>query len=133
LLLLELCFIVALDIPLQCFLLSKMRSRPFRYVGIMPVEADPLCMSWAAQITQMDKAMIISKFGFEEAQKAGVFNAAYLQVGVDTEMWKPATAEERNRIRTSVLGFDEDTFAVLTVADNQERKNFIGERNVLFR
>jgi glycosyltransferase involved in cell wall biosynthesis len=117
------CFVVALDIPLQCFLLSKMRNRPFKYVGIMPVEADPLCMSWAAQITQMDKAMIISKFGFEEAKKAGVFIAAYLQVGVDTDLWRIPIAEERNKIRTSILGFDEDTFAVLTVADNQERKN----------
>lgn len=99
-----------------------MRNRPFKYVGILPIEADPLCMSWAAQLTQMDKVMIISKFGLVEAEKAGVFNAAYLQVGVDTELWKPPTPEERQRVR-SVLGFEEDTFAVLTIADNQERKN----------
>jgi len=116
------CFIVALDIPIQNHLLQRMRNRPFKYIGILPIEADPLCMSWAAQITQMDKAMIISKFGLEEAQKAGVFNAAYLQIGVDTELWKSPTPEERQKVR-SILGFEEDTFAVLTIADNQERKN----------
>jgi len=66
--------------------------------------------------------MIISKFGFEEAKRAGVFNAGYLQISIDTESWKQPTPEERRRIR-SIMGFEEDTFAVLTVADNQERKN----------
>ena len=117
------CFIVAMDIPIQCFFLNKMPNRPFKYVGIMPVEADPLSMSWAAQLTRMDKAMIISKFGYEEAKKAGVFNASYLQIGVDTELWRTPTVEERDKIRKSILGFEDDTFAVLTVADNQERKN----------
>jgi glycosyltransferase involved in cell wall biosynthesis len=119
------CFVVALDIPVQTLLLNRMANRPFKYVGIMPVEAPPLCLSWAAQLTQMNKAIIISKFGYEAAIQAGVFNAEYLQVGVDTNVWRLPTIEERNKIRTSIMGFDENTFVVLTVADNQERKNLV--------
>jgi len=39
--------IVALDIPLQEKVLSKAQGRPFKYIGIFPIEADPLCFSWA--------------------------------------------------------------------------------------
>lgn len=117
--------IVALDIPIQEQVigqLMKSGNRPFKYIGIMPVEADPLCLSWAMVLMQMDKALIISKFGVEEAKKAGVMAVDYLRVGVDRDFWKPITAEERKEGR-NILGIGEDTFTILSVADNQERKN----------
>jgi glycosyltransferase involved in cell wall biosynthesis len=115
--------VVALDIPIQENLLNKMRTKPpFKYVGIMPVEADPLCLSWAMALQMMDKQMIISEFGTEECHKVGITSAVHLPVGIDTQAWRIPAAEERAKFRKT-LGFEEDTYAVLTVADNQERKN----------
>src|SRR4030042_941732 len=115
-------FVVALDIPIQEQILhSMMQKPPFKYVGIMPVEADPLCLSWAMALMQMDKVFVISQFGTDEAKKVGV-EAEHIQLGIDTTAWKIPTMDERNNIRKN-MGFEEDTFAILTVADNQERKN----------
>ena len=114
--------IVALDIPIQERILLAIGEHPFKYVGIMPIEADPLCMSWAAVLMQMDSQWIISKFGTEEAHKAGVETAQYFEVGIDTNSWKPPTSEERANLRKG-FGFTDEDFVILTVADNQERKN----------
>jgi glycosyltransferase involved in cell wall biosynthesis len=52
-----------------------------------------------------------------------------MQVGIDTESWKQVTLEEKIKMRGS-FGFDEDTFVVLTVADNQERKNLVAAMDI---
>jgi glycosyltransferase involved in cell wall biosynthesis len=118
--------VVALDIPLQNFILQQIQDfrSTFKYVGIMPVEADPLCMSWAMVLLQMDLPLIISKFGTEECHKANVLSAKHIQLGVDQDMWVPATLEQKKKYRKGLLNVtDDETFVVLTVADNQERKN----------
>lgn len=114
--------VVALDIPLQEQYLNFIAQNALdvKYVGIMPVEADPLCMSWALLLMQMSKVFIISQFGTDEAQKAGV-DAEYLPIGIDAESWRSPTEEERTALRKA-LGFGDDEFIVLTVGYNQERK-----------
>lgn len=119
-------FICALDIPHQEQLLKHFNKilpqRGFKYIGIMAIEADPLCDSWSYVLMSMDKAFIISEFGAEAAREAGVYHAEHIQIGIDTTIWRAPTSDERNKLRKS-LGIDEDEFVVLTVADNQERKN----------
>ena len=117
--------VVALDIPIQERIINApyLKDRKLKYVGLFPVEADPLCFSWAMILMQMDKSLVISEFGTEEARKVGV-ESDYVQVGLDIEAWKRATPEEKSKLRSS-FGFDDDTFVVLTVADNQERKNLV--------
>jgi glycosyltransferase involved in cell wall biosynthesis len=123
--------IVAMDVYVHNpFLNILMQKKPFGYVGIMPIEAPPLCMTWAMVISQMDKPFIISEFGAVEARRAGVLEAEHLQIGVDTESWKPASPEEKKAFRNSMLGIDDDTFVVLQVADNQERKNIAAAMEV---
>jgi len=113
--------VVALDITLQEVVLRSISNRTFGYIGIMPIEADPLCMSWAMVLMQMDKVFIISQFGTDEAKKMNI-EAEHLQIGIDTELWRMPLAEEKQTLRKS-YGIDPDAFVVLTVADNQERKN----------
>jgi glycosyltransferase involved in cell wall biosynthesis len=117
--------IVALDIPRQEEIMNSpyLREREVKYVGMFPVEADPLCFSWAGILMQMDKTLVISQFGTEEAKKMGV-DATYVPVGIDTKAWPEVTPEQRSALRSS-YGFDDDTFVVLTIADNQERKNLV--------
>jgi glycosyltransferase involved in cell wall biosynthesis len=113
--------IVLLDIPLQEQLLQQFQQRTFKYVGIMPIEAPPLCTSFAMALSQMDKALIISGFGTQEALRFGI-NAEHLQIGIDVNAWNAPTTDERKKLRDA-FGLDDETFVVLTVADNQERKN----------
>lgn len=115
--------VVALDIPLQLRIIQQMKGgRPFKYVGIMPVEAGPICLTWSMGLMLMDKIFIISEFGRKECELQGI-PAEHLQIGIDTDSWRVPTAEEKQLIRKNVLGIGEDGFIILTVADNQERKN----------
>jgi glycosyltransferase involved in cell wall biosynthesis len=113
--------LVLLDIPLQQGLLGQFPERKFKYVGVFPIEAPPLCMTWAMVLSQMDKALVISEFGANEAQKKGI-DAEHIQIGIDIGTWKAPEPEEREKLR-SVFGVDDDTHVILTVADNQERKH----------
>lgn len=114
--------VVALDIIHHEKLLQVMNQKPFKYIGIMPVEADPLCDTWAMVLMQMNKVFIISEFGTKEAKKQNVPEVFHFPIGMDTEAWRVPAEEERQQFRTA-YGLEEDTFTVLTVADNQERKN----------
>lgn len=116
-------FCVSLDIPLQINIMRFMDNNKVHipYVGIFPVEGDPLCLTWAMQMMGMQAQLCISKFGTEECNKVNV-PAQHLQIGVDTVSWKMPTKQERKTIRES-MGIGEDEFVILTVADNQERKN----------
>jgi glycosyltransferase involved in cell wall biosynthesis len=114
--------LVMLDIPLQRHFFNSMPEYHDRYVALTPMENGPLCMTWAADLMRMQGLLFISELGKFEAQKAGVWKADHIRIGIDTEEWKLPTSQERSNIRRG-LGFDDDTFIILTVADNQERKN----------
>lgn len=113
---------VAMDLPLQGEFMKQMATRPFKYIGIFPVESDPLNFTSAMNIMQMDKPFVISEFGLEEVKKRGISHADHLPVGIDTLSWRIPTTEERTRLR-SAMGYTEDNYVFLTVAENQERKN----------
>lgn len=116
-------FICALDIPMQEIVLKMMgTTRPFKYIGILPIEAPPLCMSWAMVLMQMDQCFIISKFGTEEAKSKGLSNVEYLELGIDKNIWHSVSADEKLKLRTA-FGIEEDEFVILSIGDNQERKN----------
>jgi glycosyltransferase involved in cell wall biosynthesis len=117
-------YLVAMDIPLQEFFYNNLRRLPeqVKYMAITPLENGPLTMSWAAVLLNMDALFFISELGKQEAIKAGISKAEHLIVGVDTVFWHPATAVEKKSLRAG-MGIGEDEFVVLTVGDNQERKN----------
>ena len=70
--------IVLLDIFLQGDLLKVFQTRNFKYIGVLPIEAPPLCDDWAMILAQMDKTFIISEFGAKEAQRMGIIDAEHL-------------------------------------------------------
>lgn len=117
---------VAMDIPIQIQIMKMLKQYTgfqYKYVGIMPVESDPVTFSYAASLLQMDKVFIISQFGVDECNKVGV-NAEHFQVGVDANHWKMRTEEDKVTARKA-LNINPDAFVVCTVADNQERKNLV--------
>lgn len=112
--------VVALDIPLQDKFLGMERG-PIPYVGIFPVESGPVTPSWANILAAMTRRLVISKYGTDEVKKKNL-EATYLPIGIDTASWRLPSPKERKSLRTA-MGFAEDEFIVLTVADNHERKN----------
>lgn len=115
--------VCCLDIHMQERILQQVvieKEQP-PYIGIFPVEGDPLCMDWALVISQMQGQFCISKFGTDECKKKGL-PTEYIQIGIDTEAWRVPTLEEKKACRKA-LGYDEGDILILTVADNQERKN----------
>lgn len=114
--------IVALDIHFfQETFYPVAKKLAMKYICITPLESEPLCITWANLLTQMEKVFFISEFGASEAKKAGV-DAAHIRIGIDTNSWRLRTDAEYKAVR-GTLGFDDDDLVVLTVADNQERKN----------
>lgn len=114
--------LVALDIPLQEQIFNTLKGSNIKYMAITPLENGPLLKEWALTLSNMASVFFISQLGADEAKKAGVASAEHLYIGVDSVLWHPATPSERSNLRKN-LGFAEDEFVVLTVADNQERKN----------
>lgn len=124
--------IVALDIHIfQEKLIPLFKQMELPYIVITPLESDPLCVSWVNLLQQVEKVFFISQFGTDEAIKAGV-QAEHLEIGIDTESWRVRTEEEYKRSRKSI-GIQKDEFVILTVADNQERKNLSGGMEIVSR
>jgi len=124
-------FVVALDIPMQERLLSfPMIHGQMPYLGIFPIESGPLTQSWANVLNLMDKALVISKFGLQQMEDAGVEDGDYIPIGLDTESWRRPTRKERAKLREA-MGYTDDQLVVLTVADNQERKNLSAGMNII--
>lgn len=114
--------IVALDIPYLQQFSSLCKGLGIKMIAITPLENPPLTMSWSYLLQQIDKVFFISQMGTDEALKAGVENAEHLVVGMDTVSWRMRTTDEYTKGR-EMMGISPDTLVVLTVADNQERKN----------
>ena len=111
------------DIPNQEPLCKMAKEFEIPYICITPMENGPLCASWAMILSQVNKCYMMSEFAVKECKKMGV-EAEHLTIGIDTEAWRPPTPEERLKLRESYGIRDE--FVILTVADNQERKNLWG-------
>ena len=113
---------VGLDIPLQLSIQTALAETNIKYVAITPLENPPLTQSWVAGLMQMDYVFFISELGVDSAKAGGLTKCGYLPVGVDTESFYPPTPEERETTRAG-MGYKSDEYIILTVADNQERKN----------
>lgn len=128
--------LVAMDLPFQVQYIKNLENLMPRsdvetqqgltgkrkYIAITPLENGPLRMGWAAPLLNADSVFFISELGKQEAIKAGVLNADHIVIGIDHNAWHPATTDERVKLREG-LGISQDAFVVLTVAENQERKN----------
>jgi glycosyltransferase involved in cell wall biosynthesis len=114
--------VVALDIPLQILFFDKFAQYKKPYIAITPLENPPLTMSWTASMFNFSWTFFISELGKQAGLQAGLKKVDHLQVGIDSNFWHVPTKEEKASFRKG-MGIEEDEFVILTVADNQERKN----------
>ena len=122
-------FICGLDIPLQISIYHNLKPLGVKYVAITPLENPPLTQSWAAELMAMDYVFFISELGKQAALKAGLTKVDHLLVGADTKTFYPAEKDEKEKVRET-LGIDSE-FTIITVADNQERKNLWAEFEII--
>jgi len=113
--------VIALDIPQQLFFAERLRQEGIKHIAITPLENPPLTKTWMMGLSQLEWTFFISEISAQAAQDAGLKNSSHIRIGVDTEAWRLPTKDERERVRKS-MGID-NKFVILTVADNQERKN----------
>ena len=110
--------IVALDVPKICAILNAVHNRKFdlktiKVAGIFPVEASPLDDMWAANLLRFtDVRFTFTNFGMRVLSDAKV-SCNKISAGVD-HFWYA---------KDSVPKLVEHANFVLTVADNQVRKN----------
>lgn len=116
--------VVALDLPLQMRLLTEFPKpqRQFCYAGIFPLDGGPLVREWAAIVGEMNDAFAISQFAQCCCEDAGL-EVNFLPIGT-TGWFVHSEPGSREGVRQE-HGI-EDKFVILTVADNQERKNLAG-------
>lgn len=113
--------IVMLDIPLHIRLLQQFAGQ-LPYLAVFPVESAPLCTDWAMAMAQARTRLVMSRTG-QQALAAYGIDSTLLPIGVSSpDDWTPAELAERQMIREA-LGVEPDEFLVVSVADNQERKN----------
>lgn len=117
-------YIVALDIPYLSRFIEVAKRVNKKIIVITPLENPPLTASWAILLQQADKIMFISELGKVEAIAAGIDEkmVEHLLVGIDCLSWRRRETEEYEQGR-KMLAIPTDTLVILTVADNQERKN----------
>lgn len=113
--------VVAMDIPIQEMILKDSKKLGLKHIAITPLESDPLCFSWANVLSNADKVFFISQHATDEAIKAGL-EAEHIMVGIDTVSWRLPLPDEKQQVRKT-FNIPDDAFVILTVADNQERKN----------
>jgi len=116
-------FVVALDIPHQMRLPAWqiLGNRTIPLLGIFPVESGPLTPTWANALGFHDARLVISDYGTRMCNEAGL-PATHIPIGIDPDAWRMPGVKERKALRDT-LGMEPDDFVILTVADNQERKN----------
>jgi len=126
--------VVGLDIPQQGNMLDNFVKLQIPYIAITPLESGPLCMQWMMSLMRANKLFVISQYGADEINKEDV-SAEHLQIGIDSDVWKKRTNKDYRESRKNLFGIEDDTFIILTVADNQERKNLSGamESLVMFK
>lgn len=111
--------VVCGDIPLQeMFLRSPMAQ--LDYNAIFAVESDPLCFSWAMELSKINKRFAISQFGADECDKMGV-DTTHLPISIDLDIWHPSTPELKKQLK-EILGFGDKPVFFIN-ADGNERKN----------
>ena len=116
-------FVCLLDIPHQeaVFNWQAIGNRIVPFVGVFPIESGPLCNTWANVLSRLDARLVISQYGTDQCNDVGL-PATHIPIGLDAEAWRMPVEGEVERLREA-MGMEPEDFVVLTVADNQERKN----------
>ena len=129
--------IFVFDIIKHLKLEQAQQEREWEYTAIFPIESGPLSPEWTEQAQLIERRFVISQFGVKACDDASL-GVTFLPLGVDTKFWLPGDKEEARRnclqfwLEVEIAKLPDcvqdldwliSSKIVLTVADNQERKN----------
>lgn len=109
------------DIPVIMRQLEKYRPQ-VPLVGIFAVEGQPMSDTWAMALGSLAQRYTISEFGQKVCQEATLPSEHLLIPPGDVYKSLNRVKIRRNDVRLK-YGISPDEYLVITVADNQERKN----------
>lgn len=113
--------VIAMDIPHVIKYAEICEQLGIKVIAITALENPPLSMSWSYALQKLHKVFFISQAGTDAALQAELL-AEHLVVGMDTVAWRNRTQEEYTKGREA-MNIPGTTRVIITVADNQERKN----------
>ena len=115
--------LVAADMPIQSAILNALKQNGVNlpYIGFFPIESGPIAQGWMPAILGMSDRIVMSKHAQAAIEDAGA-TANFVPIGVSPE-YKPEDDPEIIKQYREMMGVADDEFMILTVADNQERKN----------
>lgn len=93
----------------------------FTWIAQYEFDTENIVGFWHENVAAPDIAVVPAKFAYEMLRNAGHKNVVYLPHAVNTELYKPATADEKAEIRKKI-GFSPNDFVISCVAHNQQRK-----------
>lgn len=110
--------LVALDVPLQLSLTEKMREPIY---GVFPIEAPPVTDEWAFKLGVYKHCFCMSQFGTKLLTEKAVATS-FIELAPRVSDW-PLVDPEARALAKKTMWLTDYPKAVLTIADNQERKN----------
>ena len=121
-------YVIALDIPYCGFIPAQLRSAGVKkpIAGIFPIESGPLSPTWGGKIAALSTGFCISRFGTDMARMYNP-NIRYLPMGITDDFY---VMPDKLALRKK-YGIREDAFVILTVAENQERKNLSAAMDIV--
>jgi glycosyltransferase involved in cell wall biosynthesis len=102
-------------LPMEYAQRVKARRPGCRWISWLPVDHDPVPERVVELAETTDVAAVYSKWGAQRLREAGVEQAVYLPMGVDTSVFYPRDRQEARR----TLGWPEEAFVAAMVAANQ--------------
>jgi len=89
-------------------------------VVVTGIDGKPIVPRWIAPLQSAQHVVSFSQFGVDALAEQGI-SASHIPPGIDLDHFQPMDTETRRQLRSS-LGIHDDTFVLLTVAQNQHRK-----------
>jgi glycosyltransferase involved in cell wall biosynthesis len=109
------------DIWCYQYLAKLQKNHDWKWLAHYVLDTENMVGFWNECIKNADISIVPSKNSYDMLMKLGHKNVQYVQHGINTDVFKPATDEEKLEIRKS-LNIRPDTFVIGMVAHNQYRK-----------
>jgi len=109
------------DIWCYQYLKDVPRRHDWKWMAHYVFDTENMVSFWHDSIKNADISVVPSKNSFEMISHYGHKNIKYIPHGINTEVFKPCTFEEKKEFRNE-LGIPENAFVIGMVAHNQVRK-----------
>lgn len=102
--------------------LAKYRGK-ICILALYPIDGENIPTSWIPFMERLDGLICLTEFGKKETNKVVSAPVKVAPLGVDTNLFKPITPDEKRKLRQEKFPFMNNKFVVTWVGRNFSRKN----------